>query len=95
MLTPRPSYAFMDREQTIVAAVLLVAFVFFVWGKWRYDAVALMALLVLVLTDIVPGEDAFRGFGHPAVVTVAGVLVVSRGFRTQGRSMCSLGGFRG
>lgn len=74
----------MDRDQTIVLAVLIFAFVFFVWGRWRYDAVALMALLTLVIADIVPGEEAFVGFGHPAVVTVGGVLIVSRGLQNSG-----------
>ena len=74
----------MDRDQLIVALVLAVTFAFFVWGRWRYDAVALLALLVLVAVGIVPGEEAFAGFGHPAVVTVAGVLVVSRGLQNSG-----------
>ena len=51
----------MDRDQLIVALVLAVTFAFFVWGRWRYDAVALLALLLLVAVGIVPGEEAFRG----------------------------------
>ena len=74
----------MERDQLIVVLVLVTAFAFFLWGRWRYDAVALLALLFLVLVDIVPGEAAFAGFGHPAVVTVAGVLVVSRGIQNSG-----------
>jgi len=46
-------------------------------GRWRYDAVALFALLVVAITGIVPGKEVFLGFGHPAVITVAAVLVVS------------------
>src|SRR5690606_2461225 len=57
-------------NQLAVAGVLLGALVLFAWGRWRYDVVALVALLALVLLDIVPAEDAFRGFGHPAVITV-------------------------
>ncbi len=64
--------------------VLAVTFVFFVWGRWRYDAVALLALLALVLGKVIPGDEAFAGFGHPAVVTVAAVLVVSRGLQNSG-----------
>ena len=74
----------MDTDQLLVVLVLALTFAFFVWGRWRYDAVALLALLALVLVDIVPGEAAFSGFGHPAVVTVAGVLVVSRGLQNSG-----------
>ncbi len=71
-------------DQLLVVLVLALTFMLFVWGRWRYDAVALLALLALVLFDIVPGEAAFAGFGHPAVVTVAGVLVVSRGLQNSG-----------
>ncbi len=74
----------MESDQLLVLLVLALTFAFFVWGRWRYDAVALLALLVLVLFGIIPGEAAFAGFGHPAVVTVAGVLVVSRGLQNSG-----------
>ena len=52
----------------------------FVTAIWRYDIVALLALLVLTIAGIVPATEAYRGFGHPAVVTVAVVLVLSRAF---------------
>ena len=66
-------------------------------GRWRYDAVALFALLVVAITGIVPGKEVFLGFGHPAVITVAAVLVVSRGLMNSGlvdritRAMNSIG----
>ena len=56
----------------------------FIWGKWRYDIVALMALLIATITGIVPTAEAFAGFGHPAVITVAAVLVISRGLINSG-----------
>jgi di/tricarboxylate transporter len=65
-------------EQLIVFGTLLGALVLFVWGKWRYDLVAMMALLVVTVTGIVEAEQAFMGFANPAVVTVAAVLVISR-----------------
>ncbi len=74
----------MTQDQAVVVAVLAATLGLFIWGRWRYDVVALIALLSLVLTDIVPGETAFVGFGHPAVVTVAAVLVVSRGLQNSG-----------
>lgn len=74
----------MTTEQAIVFAVLFLALVFFAVGRWRYDAVALFTLLVVAVSGIVPGEDAFSGFGHPAVITVAAVLVVSRGLMNSG-----------
>jgi di/tricarboxylate transporter len=74
----------MDSGQLIVFSVLAAALVLFVWNRWRYDVVALLALLVVALTGLVPPEEVFAGFGHPAVVTVAAVLVLSRGLINAG-----------
>jgi di/tricarboxylate transporter len=71
-------------QTQILLAVLAATLALFVWGRIRYDAVALLALLALVLAGIIPAEQAFLGFGHPAVVTVAAVLVVSRGLANAG-----------
>ena len=65
-------------DEGIVFAVLLAALVLFVVGKWRYDIVAIGALLALAIPGIVSAEDAYQGFGHPAVITVAAVLILSR-----------------
>jgi di/tricarboxylate transporter len=71
-------------ERTIVFAILGATLVLFVAGRWRYDLVALLALLSASVTGVVPAAEAFTGFGHPAVVTVAAVLVVSRGLQNSG-----------
>jgi len=68
----------------IVFGTLVLALVLFIWGRWRYDIVALMALLAVTVTGIVPGREAFSGFGHPAVVTVAAVLVISKALLNSG-----------
>ena len=65
-------------------ATLAAALVLFAGGWWRYDVVALLALLTLTSAGVIPAAEAFAGFGHPAVVTVAAVLVVSRGLRNAG-----------
>lgn len=44
----------------------------------------MFCLLILVVSGVVPTEDAFSGFAHPAVVTVAVILVVSRGLEQSG-----------
>ena len=77
-------------DQTILATTLAVLMGLLIWGKWRYDAVTLICLAALVLLGIVPANDAFSGFGHPAVVTVALVLLISRGLQEAG--MVSLAG---
>jgi di/tricarboxylate transporter len=46
--------------------------------------VALTALLLVSVTGLVPINEVFLGFGHPAVITVAAVLVLSRGLFNAG-----------
>lgn len=54
------------------------------WGRWRYDLIAFCALLIGLLFGVVPKEAAFSGFGHPATIIVAMVLIVSRGLINSG-----------
>jgi di/tricarboxylate transporter len=74
----------MTTDQIIIFVVIGLAVVFFLWGRWRYDVVALSALIASVAGGVVPAEFAFTGFGHPAVITVAAVLVISRALQTSG-----------
>ncbi|MFZ5562460.1 MAG: SLC13 family permease [Thermodesulfobacteriota bacterium] len=74
----------MTLDQALVFAVLLATLVLFVWGRWRYDIVSLAALLATFAAGLVPADQVFDGFGHPAVITVAAVLVISRGLLNAG-----------
>ena len=74
----------MTAQIWLVFAVLAVTLGLFVWDRWRYDVVAILALLIVVFPGLVPIEDAFSGFANPAVITVAAVLVVSRGLQNSG-----------
>ena len=74
----------MTADQITLFSLLLMVFVFLIWGRWRYDLVAFFALLVALLTGIVPTDQAFSGFGHSAVVIIALVLIVSRGLSNSG-----------
>ena len=74
----------MTHDQAILFALLTCVFALLIWGRWRYDLVAFTALLVALLTGIVPTEKAFSGFGHPATIVIALVLVVSRGLSNSG-----------
>lgn len=67
-------------------ALLLVglALVLFVFTKLRHDAVALILLVAVALLGLVPTERLFEGFGHPAVITVGAVLVLSAGLQRAG-----------
>lgn len=74
----------MNTQQLLVFSVLAATLAMFIWNRWRYDVVALLALLAVTLAGLVPLEQVFAGFGHPAVITVAAVLVLSRGLLNAG-----------
>jgi di/tricarboxylate transporter len=74
----------MTVQQALIVAILLATVAMFVWGRWRHDMVALAALLGCVVAGLVPASGAFAGFGHPAVITVACVLVLSYGLQASG-----------
>ena len=70
--------------QLQVALILCILFIFLVWGRWRYDGIVLVGLALMVLLDLVPPKEAFLGFGHPAVITVALVLLISKALEKSG-----------
>ena len=74
----------MTTPQWIIFGTLLLTLVLFVTGRWRFDVVALLALMIVVVTGLVPVERAFSGFSNPAVITVAAVLVISRSLQNSG-----------
>ncbi|WP_417727401.1 SLC13 family permease [Roseovarius sp.] len=74
----------MTAPQMTIFGVLALTMGLFLWGRFRHDVVALAALLACVGTGLVPGAEAFAGFGHPAVITVACVLVLSQGLQNTG-----------
>ena len=73
---------FSDQNVLVVTICILVGLL--IWGRWRYDAVTLVALAALVLFEVIPINSAFSGFGHPAVIIVALVLLISRGLQESG-----------
>ena len=74
----------MTNPQILIFAILGAMMGLFLWGRLRHDVVALAALMACVITGLVPTGEAFSGFGHPAVITVACVLVLSQGLRNTG-----------
>ena len=74
----------MSFDQSLLFVIATATVVFFLWGRWRHDVVALGALLSCVSVGLVPADEAFSGLGHPAVITVACVLILSAGLQTTG-----------
>lgn len=74
----------MLHDQWIVFGVLTVTLGLFVWNRLRFDIVAMLALLAVAVAGLVPIDQLFSGFGHPAVITVAAVLVISQGLVNGG-----------
>ena len=68
----------MTFEQAIIMAIIGAAMALFISDRWRFDLVALGALMAGVLTGVVPQDRAFSGFSDPAVITVIAVLMISR-----------------
>lgn len=74
----------MTLDQTLAFGILAVMMGLFVWGRLRYDLVALLALLAAVLVGIVPAKKAFEGFSDDIVIIVASALVVSAAVARSG-----------
>ena len=74
----------MTLDQVLILFILAATVALFLQGRWRHDMVAMGSLLACVAAGLVPAAEAFAGFGHPAVVTVACVLVLSHGLQATG-----------
>lgn len=70
----------------VLAVITFGALILFATEKLRADLVAVMVAAALALTGLVTVEQAFAGFGSPAVVTVAGIFVMSAGLMRTGGS---------
>ena len=56
--------------------ILALSAVFFVNGKLRSDLVALCALVLLIVFNILTPEEALSGFSNPIVIMMVGLFVV-------------------
>ncbi|MEL6808789.1 MAG: SLC13 family permease [Pseudomonadota bacterium] len=74
----------MSTDQIILFSLFGAVFGLLLWGRFRYDIVAFTALMIAVVLGVVPSAEAFSGFGHPATLVVALVLVVSAGLVRSG-----------
>lgn len=71
-------------DQIWIGVILVTALVLFVVDRWRYDFVAMGALFAAYIVGLVPRQEVFSGFGNPAVITVAAVLVISHALWRSG-----------
>ncbi|MCF6224373.1 MAG: SLC13 family permease [Flavobacteriaceae bacterium] len=84
----------MTTDQIAILLIIVMTFALFIWGRFRYDIVSIIALGTLFIADKVLGgetsklvmdeSELFIGFAHPAVITVALVLIISRALRNSG-----------
>ena len=74
----------MTYDQAALFVLLAAVFGLLIWGRIRYDLVAFSALIVAVVLGLVSTDQAFDGFGHPATIVIALVLIVSRGLSNAG-----------
>ncbi|UPQ89570.1 SLC13 family permease [Vibrio sinaloensis] len=74
----------MNYEQYALGIILLFTISMFLFSPWRHDMVAFAGLVAAVLLGIVAPEQAFLGFGHPAVVTVGCILILSQSLQNSG-----------
>ena len=74
----------MTLPQILAFAIVGGMMALFVWGRIRYDLVAVLALLASVAAGIVPAKQAFSGFGDDIVVIVATALLISAAIARSG-----------
>ena len=71
-------------DQHLLSITIVSLLGLFIWSKFRYDALAAGALVFLIILVVIPANQAFDGFAHPAVITVALVLIISQGLKNSG-----------
>lgn len=74
----------MTLQQGLAFGLVGLTIAAFLWGRFRYDLVALAALLGGLAVGVVPVEAAFDGFRHDITVIIACALVVSAAFSRSG-----------
>src|SRR5687767_13166719 len=74
----------MTLQQSLAVGIVAAMMVLFIWGRFRYDLVAALALLAAVAAGVVPAKEAFSGFADDIVIIVASALLVSAAVARSG-----------
>ena len=74
----------MSLDQIIILLIICFTLINFILGYFRYDIIALFSLLLSIILGVIPANIAFDGFSHPATITVATVLILSKGLSNSG-----------
>ncbi|MBB6261462.1 di/tricarboxylate transporter [Paenochrobactrum gallinarii] len=74
----------MTLPQILASGTIALMMAAFLWGKFRYDLVAVCALLLGIAVGVVPYDKAFSGFSDEIVIIVGSALIVSAGVARSG-----------
>lgn len=74
----------MTFQQWLSVALLFAMMVLFMWGRFRYDVTAVLALLAALALGLVPPDKAFSGFSDDIVIIVGSALVLSAAVQRSG-----------
>ena len=74
----------MTPQVALVLGIVAVATFLFWWEKVSADVVALGVLMALVVTGLLPAEQAWSGFGSDAVILILGLLILTAALERTG-----------
>ena len=65
----------MTLQQGLAFGLIALTIAAFIWGRFRYDLVAVVALVAGLAAGIIPAEAAFDGFKSDVTVIIAAARV--------------------
>ena len=81
----------MTTPQIMSIALLVGMMALFLWGRFRYDVTAILALLAGLALGLVSPKKAFSGFSDDIVIIVGSALVISAAMQRSGLIERALG----
>jgi di/tricarboxylate transporter len=81
-------------DQWLAVTLIVLMMAAFIWGRFRYDLVAVAALLVALVAGLVTPKAAFSGFADDIVIIVGSALVISGAISRSGITDVALRGLK-